>query len=185
MIFGVDIGLSGGISNGHFHAPMPVKKIETKPAVLVLDKDSKGNKQFYSTGPKKGTVKYRIKSPAKTKAVLDVFELSRFFQPANTIVLEAQGTTYGNSAKSTRTTSINFGKLLAVAELSGAKVITVPPHIWKRDLKLSKDKLESVVMAEQLTGESFRTGRGALLDGKAEAFLIWHWFTTKGESNDS
>ena len=43
-IIGIDIGLSGGISDGKYHYDMPTKKIEVKPAVTVFAKDEKGKK---------------------------------------------------------------------------------------------------------------------------------------------
>jgi len=179
MICSVDIGLTGGLYNGTGHCIMPTKTLETKPAVMILAKDSNGKKQLYKSGPLEGTPKYKIKTPAKTMKVLDVFAIQKFFKGASTIVLEAQGTSMGNSSRSSRTTAMNYGKLLAIAELTGAEVVTVPPHVWKKALGLSQDKMDSILLAEKLTGESFRTPRGRLLDGQGEALLIHHWYTTK------
>ena len=177
-ILGVDIGLDGGISNGDVHLPIPTLKIETKSPVYIYNLDSKGKKQFYKSGPVKGQPKRITKSPGKYKRVIDTKKLFTYFNEADVIVVEDQGTTFGNSARSTRTTSVNYGKLLACAELSGAEVVIVQAQVWKKALKLSKDKLESVEMAEKLTGDSFRTPKGALLDGMAEGLLIHHWYIT-------
>ena len=178
IIFGVDweIGLMGGISDGSTHYDMPVIKKEIKPARYVLDLNSKGKKQYYKSGSKKGEVKMKLKTPAKHKTELDLHAINDLFKIADTIVFESPAMSRGNSAASSATTNINYGKLLAVAELYGSNIVTVVPHKWKSDLRLSKSKLESIEMAEKLTGKSFRTNRGRLIDGPAEAFLIRHWY---------
>jgi hypothetical protein len=175
-VIGTDPGKAGGISDGTTHISMPTRQVVTKPAVMILAKDSNGKKQYYKSGPNVGQPKYKIKTPAKYALELDVFAIRDMFQDSDVIVIEAQGTSFGNSAKSTRTTSMNFGKLLAIAELSGAKVVTVAPHKWKADLGLTDDKEACVELAETLSGTSFRTSRGALQDGPAEAYLIRHWY---------
>ena len=178
IIFGVDweIGLIGGISDGLVHHGMPVIKKEVKQARYVLDLDNKGKKQYYKSGSKKGEVKMKLKTPAKYKTELDLHVINDLFKTANTIVFESPAMSRGNSAASSATTNINYGKLLAVAELCGSNIVTVVPHKWKSDLELSKDKLESIKMAEWLTGKSFKTNRGRLIDGPAEAFLIRYWY---------
>jgi len=180
-IIGIDIGISGGISDGINHYDMPTKKIEIKPAITVFAKDSKGNKVIYKSGPNKGEFKRIIKTPAKFKEELDVHTLLDILKHADIIVIESQGISRGNSAKATRSTAMNFGKVLAIAELSNAEIHLVSPGKWKSDLKLSQEKIDSINMAEKLSGHSFRTDRGALKDGPAEAFLIRHWFITTQE----
>ena len=75
------------------------------------------------------------------------------------------------------TYGVGFGKILAVLEICGIKIKLVRPAIWKKALKLPKEKLAAVEMAERLLHpiDIFRTERGRLLDGKAEAFLIAHY----------
>jgi len=71
---------------------------------------------------------------------------------------------------------VGFGKMLAALEISGVKIVLVRPAVWKKALKLPKEKLAAVEMAERLHPIGvFRTERGRLLDGKAEAFLIAHY----------
>lgn len=176
MVLGIDIGLKGGIASLDHAELMPVTQLLTKPAITVFEKDSKGNKLYYKTGPNKGEPKRRIKTPAKYATELDLGLIFKYFNDADTVVFEQPGTSIGNAARSTASTNRNFGKLLACAELAGCKIITVPPHKWKKDLGLSKDKLESVVLAENISKLLFRTSRGALLDGPAEAYLILHWY---------
>ena len=114
----------------------------------------------------------KIKTPAVTKRELDVFKIKDLFESNDrqTIVLELPGNSIGNSARSSSTTDRNFGKLLAIAELSGANVVTVPANQWKKALNLSKDKIDSINLAEQLSGTSFKSSKGKLYDGLAEAF---------------
>ena len=192
-ILGVDIGLAGGISDGVNHLQMPTIKVELKAARYIQDLDSKGKKQYIKSGPNKGQLKMKLKTPAKYETKLDLHTIYKLFTDADIIVFESQGTSFGNSAKSTRTTSVNYGKLLAIAELSNSTIVIVPPHVWKKALGLSKDKLESIALAEKLSNAVFRTKRGALLDGPAEAYLIQHWYTitkdkhgrTKNSSNST
>ena len=180
-IIGIDIGLSGGISDGINHYDMPTTRIESKPAITVFAKDASGKKIQYKTGPQKGEFKRIIKTPAKYTLELDVRALFDLLVDADEIVIESQGTSRGNSAKATRSTSLNFGKVLAIAHLVCDNVNLVSPQKWKKDLKLSQEKIDSIKMAEQLAKTSFRTSRGALKDGPAEAFLIRHHYVQNKE----
>lgn len=187
MLLGVDIGLKGGIClyDQKTTIPMPILKIETKPAVTVLDLKN-GKKQFYKSGPNKDQAKTKIKTPAKFETILDVHEIHNIFSAyyqndtgPHTVVFEQPGTSFGNAASSTATVNFNFGQLVAIATLAGCIVKTVPAHKWKKDLNLTKDKLQCVEEAEKLSGLSFRTPKGALRDGEAESYLIAHWYKTQ------
>ena len=177
-IVSADIGLAGGLSLFQDNKlvaciSMPTVKVETKPARYKLDLLN-GKKQFIKSGSNKGKPKMIQISAAKYDTHLALNEIKDFFsfsEPENVaIILEAPAMSFGNSASSTATTNQNFGKLLAVAELCNLNIFTVPPHKWKKDLNLTKDKEECVKYAEQLSGKSFRTDRGALKDGPAESF---------------
>ena len=191
-IVSADIGLAGGLSlfqNNNLVEviDMPVKKIETKPARYKFDLLN-GKKQFIKSGPNKGQEKMIQISAAKYDTILDLHTIKSFFtflEPEKVaIVLEAPAMSFGNSASSTATTNQNFGKLLAVAELCNLNIFTVPPHKWKKDLGLTKDKQQCVLFAEQLSGKSFRTARSALKDGQAESMLIGHWFINSQGNKD-
>ena len=192
-IVSVDPGLAGGISlfkDNQLVAciSMPTVKVETKPARYKLDLLN-GKKQFIKSGPKKGQAKMIQISAAKYDTHLALNEIKDFFtfsEPENVaIILEAPAMSCGNSASSTATTNQNFGKLLAVAELCNLNIFTVPPHKWKKDLNLTKDKEQCVQYAEQLFNKSFRTQRNAMLDGPAEASLIGHWLIKSDHNNDT
>ena len=183
-IVSVDPGLAGGLSLFQDNKlvaciSMPTVKVETKPARYKLDLLN-GKKQFIKSGLNKGKPKMIQISAAKYDTHLALNEIKDFFsfsEPENVaIILEAPAMSFGNSASSTATTNQNFGKLLALAELCNLNIFTVPPHKWKKDLNLTKDKELCVKYAEQLSGKSFRTDRGALKDGPAESFLIGYWF---------
>lgn len=150
---------------------MPTKRIEIKKARHVFDLDSKGKKQIIKSGPNKGQPKMKLKTPAKYEVELDLEEIMKHFTGVNnqlTIVIEKPNHTHG--AKSAATTHRNYGKILACAELSGSNIVTVAASKWKKDLGLPSDKEPCVKMAEELSGSSFATARGKLLDGPAEAF---------------
>ena len=192
-IVSADIGLAGGLSlfqdnNLVIVIDMPVKKIETKPARYKFDLLN-GKKQFIKSGPNKGKAKMIQISAAKHDTILDLHKIKEFFtfsEPEKVaIILEAPAMSFGNSASSTATTNQNFGKLLAVAELCNLNIFTVPPHKWKKDLNLTKDKEQCVQYAEQLFNKSFRTQRNAMLDGQAEASLVGHWFIQSNHNNDT
>ena len=183
-IVSVDPGLAGGLSLFQDNKliaciSMPTVKIETKPARYKLDLLN-GKKQFIKSGSNKGKPKMIQVSAAKYDTHLALNEIKDFFsfsEPENVaIILEAPAMSFGNSASSTATTNQNFGKLLAVAELCNLNIFTVPPHKWKKDLNLTKDKELCVSFAEKEFGKKFRTDRGRLLDGQAESALIGLWF---------
>lgn len=192
-IVSADIGLNGGLSlfqDNQLVAciSMPTVKVETKPARYKFDL-LKGKKQFIKSGPNKGQAKMIQISAAKYDTHLALNEIKDFFtfsEPGDVaIILEAPAMSFGNSASSTATTNQNFGKLLAVAELCNLNIFTVPPHKWKKDLNLTKDKEQCVKYAEKLFNKSFRTQRNAMLDGPAESALIGHWFIQSDHNNDT
>ena len=166
---------------------MPTVKVETKPARYKFDLLN-GKKQFIKSGPNKGQAKMIQISAAEYDTHLALNEIKDFFtfsEPENVaIILEAPAMSFGNSASSTATTNQNFGKLLAVAELCNLNIFTVPPHKWKKDLNLTKDKEQCVSFAEKLFNKSFRTQRNAMLDGQAESSLIGHWFANSQGNED-
>ena len=188
-IVSVDPGLAGGISLFQDNKlvaciSMPTVKVETKPARYKLDLLN-GKKQFIKSGSNKGKPKMIQVSAAKYDTQLALKEIEDFFlfsEPEKVaIILEAPAMSFGNSASSTATTNQNFGKLLAVAELCNLNIFTVPPHKWKKDLNLTKDKELCVSFAEKEFGKKFRTDRGRLLDGQAESALIGLWFLKFGD----
>ncbi len=184
-IISIDIGLDGGIYKNGIAYPMPTTEIILKAPVMVQALDKSGKKVIIKSGPDKGQVKMKIKTPAVTKRELDVFKIQELFESNDkqTIVLELPGNSIGNSARSSSTTDRNFGKLLAIAELSGANVVTVPANQWKKALNLSKEKIDSINLAEQLSGALFRSHRNKLYDGLAEALLIGYYYSEKIKSN--
>lgn len=182
-IIALDIGKSGGIATENKTIKMPTIKIEIKPAIMVLNKKN-GKKQFYKSGPKKGNPIYKVKTPAKYSTELDIRSIRDIFNGSSVIIMELPGNSIGNSAKSTATTFFNYGKLHAIAELSGAKVVSIAASKWKKDLDVTKDKEECVDLAEKIRGVSFRTERNALRDGEAEAALIYYWYKKYGVENN-
>lgn len=184
-IISIDIGLDGGIYKNGIAYPMPTTEIILKAPVMVQALDKSGKKVIIKSGPDKGQVKMKIKTPAVTKRELDVFKIQELFESNDkqTIVLELPGNSIGNSARSSSTTDRNFGKLLAIAELSGANVVTVPANQWKKALNLSKEKIESINLAEQLSGALFKSHKNKLYDGLAESLLIGYYYSEKIKSN--
>ena len=174
-------GLNGGITiveNKQITLlRMPTITQTTKPAVTVFAKDDKGNKIVYKSGPLKGEYKRIIKTAAKTKKELDVHAIYELLAGADQLAIETPAMSFGNSAKSTASTNKNFGKLLAIAELLNVHITLIPPHVWKKALKLGRDKQEAIAMAEHILKDlpanqhSFTSAE----DGLAESFLILHY----------
>ncbi len=207
-VYSIDCGLDGALAlfddNQKFVTTlkMPVETIVTKEPYYILDKKN-GKKQFYKSGLKKGEAKYKIKTPGKTKKIIDVQRLIALFAPLkehDTIVIEHQAPRQGNSAQSSFTTGVNYGRVLAAATTSRAKMIIVTPAQWKTDMHISITKEEKIVigdikaqkevlkakscsLATHLTGESFKTVRGALRHDEAEATIIGFWHINKNMEN--
>lgn len=181
MVIGVDPGKTGGIAIETNSILMPTVDILVKEAIYQFAlKD--GKKQLIKSGKNAGEYKKKIRTPAKYKTELDVKSIFDIFTQGSIVVTELPGNTRGNAAKATATTFTNFGKLLALAELAGCEIVQVPANKWKKDLGVTKDKEQCVALAEELSGLSFRTERGALLDGPAEAWLIRHWYINYKEN---
>jgi len=182
----IDPGMTGGITclvNGEFTSmQMPTIKVEVKPAVMVLSRSEDGKKQFYSTGKLKGQPKYKVKSPAKYETHIDCQVILNLItqSKAHTLVIEAIGRTINNSAKSSTTTAANWGRIVGIAESQGLTVQIVSPSKWKKDLNLPQDKLPTIELVEELTGQQFSTPRGRLLDGQADSLALAYWHQTKG-----
>ena len=69
---------------------------------------------------------------------------------------------------------MGYGKILAVLEILKIPYQEISPQKWKKHFNLiKKDKKESVAVATKLFPKvEFKTKRGRLLDGRAEALLI-------------
>jgi len=171
-----------------FQEEMPTVRIQTKAKREVLDLDGT-KKQYYKSGSKKGQVKMKLKSPAKYKMELDVFGiymlLVELLEKGDHIVIERQNPRPGNSASSSFTTGINYGKLLALAELSKAELFLVTPGVWKKyfglDLKPKEKKLLTNTEYKQMSiSKAFElSGIKTTKDGIADALCIgYHHFET-------
>lgn len=98
------------------------------------------------------------------------------------IAIEAVHSMPNQGVKSTfafgKNTGIIHGMILAMFPLT--RIEEVPPKEWKKRLNLiGKEKKDSVILAEKLTGRILRTDRGRLKDGEAEAILIAYDLMTR------
>ena len=97
-------------------------------------------------------------------------------------VLEKQQSMQKQGVRSTFTTGKNYGKLLALLEISSVTVLKVHPSSWKKYMGLSKVKKQSVDMANLLFSDhNFYGPRGGLKDGRAEAILMCEYGRLKEE----
>ena len=169
---------------------MPTIKKEIKPKVEILDlKD--GKKQYYKSGPHKGEVKKKMKSPAKYQKDLDIKTIQKLFDEADIVVLENQNPMRGNTAASSATLMKNFGKLLALAELSGALKVIVQPQVWKKHygLTMSKSKKATLTSSEYKKMSIKKTYEltewNTSYDGIADAICLGSYVIECGEINDN
>ena len=97
----------------------------------------------------------------------------------------------GNSSRSTASTNRNFGKLLAIAELSNIPIIQVPPHVWKGALDLGRDKQVAIDFTQELLTNCSLTANQSTFtsaeDGLAESVAIAYYYNKSifGETNDT
>ncbi len=198
-ILSLDPGLTGGFAifstdkelsqdpNGFMAAAiMPTNRIETKAKQMQLDLDysttKTGKKQFIKSGPNKSQPKMKMKSPAKYKKELDIKVLYKLFKEQDVIIIEKQNPQPGNSAASSASTMRNYGKLLALAELSEAELVLVAPMTWKKHLGLSLTPAEKKLMtpkeyknlslAKAYNLSQFNTS----YDGISDAICIGYWY---------
>jgi crossover junction endodeoxyribonuclease RuvC len=71
----------------------------------------------------------------------------------------------------------SFGSVLALAQRFRAPWHLVPPHQWKRDLGLTSDKEESLIMAREIWPAAPLLRKKD--NGRAEALLIALWYKRK------
>ena len=198
-ILAIDPGLTGGLAefntsiqstinlNGFIGGlAIPTNRIETKAKQIQFDLDysttKTGKKQFIKSGPNKGQVKMKMKSPAKYKNELNIKRLYELFKIQDIIVIEKQNPQPGNSAASSASTMRNYGKLLALAELSEAKLVLVAPMTWKKHFGLALSKTERKLMtpkeykdlsiAKAYELSKFNTS----YDGISDAICIGYWY---------
>lgn len=90
--------------------------------------------------------------------------------------MRKKGVVQGNV--SSFTTGEGYGKLLGIMDVYNIEYFEISPRKWKADLKLSKDKQQSINLARILFPNQtfeFEGKRGGLLDGRAEAVLLaWY-----------
>ena len=166
---------------------MPTKRIEIKPKREVLDLDystsKSGKKQYVKTGPNKGKVKMKLKSAAKYKKELNVASINVLLSKQDVIIIEQQNPRPGNSAASSASTMKNYGKLLAIAELSEAKVIHLAPGVWKSyfGLDLTPDAKKKITPKEykdmSIQKAYSLSGWNTSYDGISDAICMLYWYT--------
>lgn len=90
--------------------------------------------------------------------------------------VEASQVMPGQGIKSGFTYGKGYGEIIAVLKILEIPFQEIHPLTWKKEFKLiKKDKAESIKVAEQMYPSvtiPFKTERGKLLDGRAEALLI-------------
>ena len=181
-LVGVDweIGKDGAFATKTEVIRMPTIKKEIKPAVTVFVRDNKGKKIIIKSGSNKGQYKTKIKTPAKYSIELDcdrIYEILNAQGYNRVLAIELPGNTVGNSARSTGTTFMNYGKILALAEILDYKIVPIAANKWKRAYNLPADKEPTVRLAQlERPNEEYITKRNKLLDGKADATIIYKYY---------
>lgn len=140
----IDSGLNGAVAmfvDGvltHVDT-MPVQRIEVEKKLEQFDLKN-GKKQFIKSGPNKGNPKMKLRKAAKYKMELDCKVIMGLMFAADKIVIEEQWCRQMNSTKSCSTTMFNFGKLVAIAEVSETDYEIVSPQVWKTAMGITMTK---------------------------------------------
>lgn len=203
ILISIDPGLNGGlcrintVTNTLTVIRMPTRTVIDKPAITIFARDATGKKVLIKSGPHKGTYKSIIKTPAKTHKELDCNTIVDFIieevydEIESYFVIESPAMSIGNSSRSTASTNRNFGKLLAIAELSNIPIIQVPPHVWKGALDLGRDKQVAIDFTQELLTNCSLTANQSTFtsaeDGLAESVAIAYYYNKSifGETNDT
>jgi len=116
-------------------------------------------------------------TPAGEIDVKSIYEFLQPFAPENYIcMLERAQSMPKQGVVGVFTYGVGYGKVKACLELLGIKYNEIHPKNWKKEFKLlGKTKEDSVETARKLFSwhsSSYKTPRGRLLDGRAEALLL-------------
>ena len=179
---------------------MPLLRVETVPKLEQFDlKD--GKKQVIKSGPNKGKFKMKLRRAAKYEKILDIGIIFSLMKMSDIIVIEQQSCRPGNGSTQCAKTMTNYGRLLGMAEvcksLYDTELHIAIPSVWKRDMHItmSKDekkacgsptlvtetlKAKACSLARSLfPGNDFKTAKGRMLDGQAEACILGQWHINK------
>ena len=116
------------------------------------------------------TAGFHGKQMVDVTTIVDVVE--NMWKSPEYIIIETPTFRHGNAAVSTTTTWFNYGRLTAAFTDWGE----VMPATWKKQLKLSHDKRESLEMARGLFPHLASLLSRQKDHGRAEALLIAEWF---------
>lgn len=98
------------------------------------------------------------------------------------IVLEQQQSMPGNGIAGTHLNGVNYGILLGWAfTVAGASIYEVRPAVWKKALRLGKDKEQSRAIAMQLWPELGASLARKKDEGRAEALLLGYYWRQYGQ----
>ena len=111
-----------------------------------------------------------------TEAVWGELCLARDGQDCNVIV-EAVHSMPRDGVRQAFSFGASFGGVLGLANRFRAPLTLVPPHQWKKDLGLTSDKVESLIMAREIWPAAPLLRKKD--NGRAEALLIALWFKRK------
>jgi len=116
---------------------------------------------------------------------LDVEEIFSHLQLTQQLIIEKPFIL--SKQKSNDIILTNYGIIIGLAKLAKCQIEIVSPHIWKKELGLTKDKNTSLQLAQQLypnANINYYTPKkqeqtNKLDHDKAEALLLGHYFLNK------
>lgn len=120
---------------------------------------------------------------------LVISTLCTYLNNADVVAIEQPYIPGGMANKGTQKAITDYGQILGIAKMHSDHVYSVHPRKWKSHMGLSKDKQESIDMAEKLYPgiNLLRTERSRKkCDGMAESLLILHYIERylEAESTD-
>lgn len=110
----------------------------------------------------------------KKKRSIDRDRLRQYFdrEDVSHVIMELQGTRPGQSAQSTVSTSRNFGLLEGMVCANYHPYTIVAPAVWKKSLRVPKDKKEAIARATELMPRCAFKWSNAGHDGRAESAML-------------
>jgi hypothetical protein len=97
------------------------------------------------------------------------------------VVLEKVHSMPKQGLSSTFKFGMAFGGACALSKRFNSHLVMVTPQVWKKSLKLSQQKLESLLMARELFSNAPLTLKKH--NGRAEALLIAEWYRRQHETD--
>lgn len=109
-----------------------------------------------------------------TLLICQILTIHKKADPNIFCILEKAQSMPGQGSTSTFNYGVGYGEIRGVLKAMSIPFEEVRPNVWKKEFSLvKKDKKASATIANKLfPKQNFRSEKGRLMDGKAEALLL-------------